>query len=269
MRIYRSKKCSVASALAIFCLLTTVTTASTIGLWRFEEGTAGNTATGASSVLDSASTNHGSPSGDPTYSSDLPLPVIPQSGLINTTSLSFDGVGDTVLIPTNAALNSSSSFTVEFWMRSSDTSSGQHLLVDKSHGFGDTTGWFFQSGSGNGIIAFGLGNGSSFPGISSSADLFDDTWHHLAGTYDGTTIEFFVDGTSQGSLAAGTYAGNTRDIRIGSARNGGRFFDGGIDELRISDTVLAPSEFLNVPEPSSVLLIGFGSLAFAFRRKRR
>ena len=155
-------------------------------------------------------------------------------------------------------------------MRSSDTSSGQHLLVDKSHGFVDITGWFFQSDPGNGVISFGLGNGTSFPLVTSSDDLFDDTWHHLAGTYDGSnTIEFFVDGVSQGTTAAGAFANNTRDIRIGSASNNGRFFTGNIDELRISDSVLVPSQFLNVPEPSSVFLFGLGGLSLLIRKRNR
>src|SRR6185436_3849077 len=47
--------------------------AATIGFWRFEEGTPPNAATGVGSVLDSS--GHGlnaTPSGGPTYSSDLP-----------------------------------------------------------------------------------------------------------------------------------------------------------------------------------------------------
>ncbi len=254
-------------AATLFLISSYQLNADEIGYWRFEEGTAGATAAGTLSILDSVASNHGTPAGDPLYDVDVPVSSIPLTGLSNSLSLAFDGNGDTVLIETDAALDSAGSFTVEFWMRSSDTSSGQKLLVDKSHGFGDSTGWFFQSDSGNGFIDFGLGNGS-FPVVTSQADLFDDQWHHLAGTYDGDTIEFFVDGVSQNDRVVGTYLSNDRDIRIGSARNNGRFFNGRIDEVRISNTVLAPSQFLSVPEPSSVLILGAGAFGFLIRRKR-
>ncbi len=247
--------------------LANASNADTIGYWRFEEGSAGNTASGADSILDTAFANHGTPSGDPVYSSSVPVGSIPLTGDSNGLSLDFDGVGDTVLIGTDAALNSADPFTAEFWMNSSDASSGQKLLVDKSHGFGDNTGWFFQT-DGVGVLGFGLGNGGAFNGVGGPTNLFDGSWHHIAGTYDGATIEMFVDGVSQGTAAAGVYNSNTRDIRIGSARNNGRHFNGQIDELRISNTVLTPSQFLAVPEPTSATIMVLGIVGLLARRRK-
>jgi len=258
---------ALSAKLLLICFAVGQVNADTISYWRFEEGTNGVAASGADSILDSAFSNHGTPSGDPFYDADVPVPTVPVTGMTNALSLLFDGSGDTVIIGTNAALDSAAPFTTEFWMKSADTSSGQKLLVDKSHGFGDTTGWFFQSNPGSGFIDFGVGNGS-FPVVTSQSDLFDDQWHHIAGTYDGNSIEMFVDGVSQAELVVGTYTSNTRDIRIGSARNNGRFFNGRIDEVRISNTVLAPSQFLAVPEPSSIVLLGIGAIGLVFRRRR-
>jgi len=243
--------------------------AATLGYWNFEEGTVGGAATIAGSVLDSsANSNIGNPSGEPTYSADVASNPVPQTGQINSLSMSFDGVDDTVLIPTSSALNSSGAFTVEFWFNSTDTRSGQRLLVDKSHGFGDNTGWAFQTQSGTGIIDFALGTSGGFLAVTTNADLFDGAWYHIAGTYDGNTAELFVDGISQGTTTIGTFISNTRDIRIASARNNGRFYSGEIDEIRISDTVLTTDQFLNVPEPSGVVLFGLCAVLFSFRRRR-
>ena len=254
-------------------LLGALAAADTIGYWRFEEGSAGGVATGAGSVLDSSApnpaSNPGNPNGGPSYSSDVPVSLV--LGNANALSLLLNGVDNNVLVPTDAALNSAADFTVEFWMRSGNLSNDLQLLVDKSHGFGDETGWFFQSGL-DGAVVFGIGDagGGSFPGVASLENLYDSQWHHLAGTYDGSEIELFVDGASQGTNAVGTYQPNTRDIRFGNARNNGRFFGGNLDEVRISDRVLDRSQFLlAVPEPSSVLL-GVATLtALGLRRQRR
>ncbi len=243
--------------------------AQTIGYWRFEEGASGSTATTAGSILDSAAAlNPGNPNGSPTYSSDVAESSL-SNGLTNGSSLQFDGINDFVLVPTDSALNAATEFTVEFWMRSNDLKNDLALLVDKSHGFGDITGWFFQSNS-SGLVGFGAGSGSSFPSVSSLDNLFDDQWHHLAGTYDGNDLEFWVDGVLQGTNSIGSYNTNTRDIRFGNARNGGRFFSGSLDEVRISNRALNRSEFLtSVPEPSSAVLALAAMSAFSFRRRRK
>ena len=260
---------NVTAIIILVVLLGNVTSANTIGYWRFEEGTAGGTAFGAGSILDnSAFGNHGTPVGDPAYTSSVAVATIPRTGAGNLLSLDFDGNGDAVLIPTDAALDSADPFTVEFWVNSSDATSGQKLLVDKSHGFGDTLGWFFQT-DGIGRVAFGLGSAGSFRGVGTTDNIFDGQWHHVAGTYDGNTIELFVDGVSQDTETVGVFTNNDRDIRIGSARNNGRFFTGQIDELRISNRVLSSSEFLSVPEPTSLgMLALFGGL-LGLKRHRR
>jgi len=66
---------------------------------------------------------------------------------------------------------------------------------------------------------------------------------------------------------------------VGSQADGGPGFsttsDGYIDEVRISDIALQPSQFLNadlVPEPSSIVLSLVGVLGvalFAWRKRRR
>ncbi|MBI3449723.1 MAG: thrombospondin type 3 repeat-containing protein, partial [Acidobacteria bacterium] len=60
--------------------------------YRFEEGIAGQAATGAGSIVDSIWNSHdGTPGGGPVYSSDVPMAVIPLTGQPNTLSLSFNG----------------------------------------------------------------------------------------------------------------------------------------------------------------------------------
>jgi len=221
---------------------------TTIGYWRFEKGGAD---TEAAVVADSSSnSNSGSPLNGPLLRKLIPGGF---SGNPNGLSLEFDGLDDIVEIPDSVSLDFSGSFTVEFWMRSPGTGAGQDLIIDKSHGFGGQTGWFFQSRPNVGVVNFGMGNGTGFPLISSANDLFDNQWHHLAGTYDGNTIEFFVDGISQGTMVAGVYLDNDRPMRMGNTQSISRYFKGQLDEVRVSNTVLERSAFLLNPFAGSRL----------------
>jgi hypothetical protein len=84
--------------------------AATIGYWRFEEGTAGNPAAGANSVLDSSGNGlNGTPANGPVYSTDLP-PWGPALG--STLSLHFRD-STRVFVPDIPVLQLSHSLTIE------------------------------------------------------------------------------------------------------------------------------------------------------------
>src|SRR5262245_30842976 len=62
-------------------------------------------------------------------------------------AFSLDGTNDFVLIPHNTNLNPTGAFSLSSWIKASPTQpsgDGQFLIVDKSHGFRDGTGWALQ-----------------------------------------------------------------------------------------------------------------------------
>jgi len=44
-------------------------------------------------------------------------------------------------------------------------------------------------------------------------------------------------------------------------------FNGLIDEVRISDQALTPSQFLDVPEPASFSILGMGAFVLLWRKR--
>jgi hypothetical protein len=78
-----------------------------------------------------------------------------------------------------------------------------------------------------------------------------NTWTHLAGTFDGTTLRLYVNGTEVGTRAvAGPMATSTGVLRMGGNGIWGEFFAGRIDEVRVYNRALSVAEIqtdMNTP----------------------
>ncbi len=77
-------------------------------------------------------------------------------------------------------------------------------------------------------------------GIYSVFDNRNQTldWHHIAGTYNGTSLSLYVDGNRTTTVnASGSITINSAPLSIGSVLNS--YFNGTIDEVRIYDRALS------------------------------
>jgi Concanavalin A-like lectin/glucanases superfamily len=110
-------------------------------------------------------------------------------------------------------------------------------------------------------------------------------WYHLVGVSDGSTLKMYVNNTlvasspivsADPSLAVGTTSSG--DWHAGGWSVGRGLFNGGhgdraygfIDEVRISNHALHPSEFLHavVPEPTSAALLALGAIVALTRGRK-
>jgi len=190
---------------------------------------------GENNANDIQSSNHGTPQHGATFA----------TGLVGR-AFSLDGTNDYVSIPHNAALQPTQ-ITVSTWIKANPTQAYSHyLVVDKSHGWTDATGWVLQGETNSGRIAFSYGDGVDFPELYSTTNLLDNNWHFVTGTLDGSDLKIYIDGVLEGSLPySGTPAGNSRNVNIGASWGGGpfnRFFNGLIDEVDIYNRALSATE---------------------------
>jgi hypothetical protein len=179
-------------------------------------------------------------------------------------------------------------FTVAGWARpnaDNSASSWRFILEAGTHNIGGFNVYVGPSHrSYRGKIAIDVkGNGADNIGVMSDDRIDDGEWHWFAAVSDGATVSLYVDGVKQGGSAS-YGAATTASTPSGVSANIGHNFDGEIDHLALFDNALDGtldgSNTLTggalydlwqaqVPEPSTLGLLGAGALIFVRKRRAR
>ncbi len=155
-------------------------------------------------------------------------------------ALEFNGIDDYVDVPDSASLDITTAITVEAWVKadtwdnyySSSTLNVCNILDKGEH----QTAQAYDLYSYQGALHFRINKQSQ--GASSTGLPSIGVWHHIAGTYDGIDIKLFVDGVQVGIRnQEGPVKTNTYPLYIGNGVDRQYYFNGLIDEVRISNLV--------------------------------
>ena len=115
--------------------------------------------------------------------------------------------------------------------------------------------WIHPSGSNSIAQANWGGEGTNYQTDTSKGGVADDTWTHVAATYDGITLTHYVDGNLIDSViqdGAIGYTGSPRlSIGTRNAQHPGNFFNGMIDEVKLFNTALTDVEIAVEMAPPS------------------
>src|SRR6476661_1999443 len=155
-------------------------------------------------------------------------------------ALAFDGVGDLVAIPNNPAFSLTTAITLEAWVRTTVTT--EQYITTKAE-----NSWYLAlngAGAAPGRLSFYLNNVSTGSGgwLYGTTNLADGRWHHVAGTYDGTTLRMYVDGVQENSrTVTATIPTGGSPVYIGN-RPTFPLWNGSIDELRIHSQALTAAQ---------------------------
>jgi hypothetical protein len=209
----------------------------------------------ASSVKDSTSNaNHGTPGGGPTFGA---------TGEINS-AINFDGDGDYVDVG-DIGIDLEKDFSISAWMKF-DTVSDERMAV----GIGDSSAGsrlaFGHYSDGKFRVLFREDDNTNVVNIyHSGSELDDNKFHHCVFVFNisGNSYTGYVDGSSIESQPPGSYTSISSDkMVIGSAYFSGsrsQYFNGLIDEVRISDSVRSAAWVKATYETQRDDLLDFGS----------
>ena len=193
-----------------------------VGYWNFNEGT------GTIAGDYSGYNNNGTLENGPIWS----------EGVNETYGLDFDGVNDRVKVLDSPSLSlTGNNLTLETWIKPDMLSPWVLYILIHKEGqyslalngpyitYADSVTWNYATIGYYGNVSLGY-------------------WNHIAVTYDGSTIRFYLNGLNVGNKTRpGSLTDNSNPVCIGSYNcTLGAFFNGSIDEVKIYNMTLNQSE---------------------------
>ena len=151
-------------------------------------------------------------------------------------ALNFDGVDDEVEL---GNWFNYQQFTIEMWVNPAASQSPYANIIDNNHSA--STNWVLQQNGGNHNSYYFALSGTP---AAVSFSLTANTWQHLSIVRDANSLKVFLNGTEMGSYP---YSGNilyngAQYVRLGNWGNGGRPWNGSMDEVRFWNRPLTQAE---------------------------
>ena len=182
----------------------------------------------------------------PTYTGSYTGNTIVLTGTPITYSAYMNG-SSYVVVPGTGLLPTSGSYTIEFWMKTNDTSfeifasevSGLAIFISSSN-------FYYQ---------YNYGTGG--PITVSASSILDNNWHHVALVRNSTTVTLYFDGVSKGTASDNTdyssYNAYNYDIGYGN-QSGGRYLTGYLSNFRVvNGTAVYTSNFTPPTSPLTAI----------------
>jgi len=178
-------------------------------------------------------------------------------------SVNFDGTGDGLSFGNTSTFkflhDKTVNYTIEGWIYSRDNSTRRVILTNNTSS--GASGVLLENNSGNLRYVIYTGTGGVFTLVDGPA-ISLNTWHHIAITFDGTSIRTFFDGVlDTANVTTWSISGSTSShnfvTNIGRDANSViSDFDGLITDLRIvNGSVVYDSDF-NVPSQRLTAISG-------------
>ena len=156
--------------------------------------------------------------------------------------LEFNGAGDHLVIPYDTSLSmASNAMTIACWIYPNSLSTNWSTIIQKDNAAGSWFDWQIYARASDAPTAFHPvfrinWNGDNAVDANEEVEadivLSTNTWYHIAVTYDGTQMKFYIDGTLRGTTdVSATIPDGGKDIWVGSNQIWNEHFDGVIDEV--------------------------------------
>ena len=157
-------------------------------------------------------------------------------------------------------------FTIECWVYLTVITSNTTIIDQMMTYAGGAGNWQFTGTSSTGLGFYYNGNLNNISG----SGFATNTWYHLAAVRYGTTVNFFVNGISQGTATYSATIGSNNTLWVGAQHYNGpqAYMSGNVTNVRmINGTALYTSNFIPSTAPllatnNTKLLLNVASSAY-------
>lgn len=186
------------------------------GVWRLSEGE-------GSTAYDSSPNGHHGTVNGATWDTDVP------EGIDYSLEFTNDSI-DLGYIYSKLDI-----FTVCGWIKPDKASDRNPILSNENN----QSGFTLRTDNSSGVIA--IGNGSGYD-QATGGSISDETWHFVLATYDGNTLELFVDGNSVATSSSSGISKSSDNLFIGQKGNSNSNAYGNISNVSIYPFVLSQNQ---------------------------
>jgi hypothetical protein len=161
--------------------------------------------------------------------------------------MALDGIDDRVLLG-GVLSGGASQLTAAAWVNKADSTSDALVVAKTPAASESDPDYAWSLGVAGDVVRVRL-HGAAGLATFDGPKIRANRWHHLAFTYDGSAVRFYVDGRVRGAQShAGEIAASGAQAAIGAS--GGAtpegLFKGRVDEVRVYDRALSGRSVLNL-----------------------
>jgi len=207
------------------------------GLWLDANNSTSYSGSGTSWVDLSGNSNTGTLTGSPTYTSTSPK------------NFSFNGSNQYVNIPNATSLNPTTSMTLACWVNFTSFTTNANMI---NKGYTSVSPPYIQyqlyMGDGGAVATskprMVLALGSAYE-VDYTSNLSLSTWYYIVGTWDGSNMKIYVNGTAGTNTTAtsGTCTAYNTPVSIGRwATQNSQYLNGKISDAEIYNYALTASQ---------------------------
>jgi len=191
----------------------------------------------------------------------------PEGGAVQGTAgkidgaILFDGINDSVNMTNRESLNPTSKITVEAWINFKSLGNGVGYYNSRAVSKGKP--WIdggYTINDEDDHLRFCVRTGDTERTVSTTGTISINQWYYVAGSYSGTTLRIYLNGDQNNyAVVSGALQPSTGDLFL-ACEDRDRYFNGIIDEVRISDVARDASWiktcYNNLNDPSSFITVG-------------
>jgi len=155
-------------------------------------------------------------------------------------ALNFDGTDDVVEVADANDLDFGDSFTLEAWVKPDTTGAWRPAVTKETN---DSIAYQLYAAGENREPEAYVGHGSStFSTATAEEVLTEDSWSHLALSYDGSDLRLYVNGELEATEPSASAQDSTGPLMLGGTEVLDEYFDGILDEVRLYNRALTETE---------------------------